>query len=211
MPFGKDFDDINEIVSSAAKKCGLEYVRGDLCDRSGSILPQIVHEIRRAAVVVADITKHNPNVFYELGIAHQIAGVDRVVIITQEVDGKTAYDVHQFRQLVYTHSEKGRAQLLQDLPTRLRKAMETSADQEFWNVIRGRLPRTRMIVRDLQRLIDQAGTKGMAGVTIRIVAGLGSLAISNNEPADAGLGDEYHKALLDERDVLRKALLRGTN
>jgi hypothetical protein len=209
MPFGKEFDDINEIVFKAARKCGLEYVRGDLCDRSGSILPQIKYEIGRAAVVVADITKNNPNVFYELGIAHQIAGVDRVVIITQEVDGKTAYDVHQFRQLVYAHSEKGRLRLLQDLPIRLQKAMEAGNHEEFWNVIRGRLPRTRILVRDLRRLIDNAGKKGLEGVTIRIAAGLTSLAISEHEPADNRLGKEYLDALLAERDTLREALLRG--
>lgn len=209
MPFGREFDDINEIVSRAAKKCGLEYIRGDLCDRPGNILPQIVHEIRRSAVVVADISKHNPNVFYELGIAHQLVGVDRVVIITQEVDGKTAYDVHQFRQLVYTHSKQGRNNLLEELPTRLRKAMEARTDQEFWNVIRGRLPRTRMIVRDLQRLLESAGPKKLKEVTIRVVAGLSSVAISDREPRDNRLGAEYHKALLTERDVLRKVLLRG--
>ena len=209
MPFGDDFNDIDKIVLAAAKKCKLEYIRGDLSERPGSIMPQILHEIRRAAVVVADITGHNPNVFYELGIAHQIKGPERVVIITQGVDGKKAYDVHQFRQFVYSHNTAGRAKLLEELPGRLRKAMEANADQEFWNVIRGRLPRTRMLVRDLQRLIDNAGIKGLKGITIRIAAGLSSLAISDNEPRDSQLGTEYRDALLAERNTLRKALLRG--
>ncbi len=87
--------------------------------------------------------------------------------------------------------------------------MEASADQEFWNVIRGRLPRTRMIVRDLQRLIDNAKPRGLKGTTIRIAAGLSSLAISNNEPGDSKQGIEYRDALLTERDTLRKALLGG--
>src|SRR5213594_962372 len=108
MPFGDGFKNIDKIIRAAAKKCGLEYIRGDLSDKPGSVLPQILHEIERAAVVVADITGHNPNVFYELGIAHQIKGPERVVLITQTVDGKKAYDVHQFRQLVYAHNEPGR-------------------------------------------------------------------------------------------------------
>ncbi len=209
MPFSDEFKDIDAILRRAVTSCGLEYVRGDLSDRPGSVLPQILQEIRRAAVIVADITGHNPNVFYELGIAHQIAGPERVVIITQAVNGKIAYDVHQFRQLVYAHTASGRKLLLEQLPARLRKAMEASADHEFWNVIRGRLPRTRMIVRDLQRLLDTASRKELAGTTIRIVAGMSSLAISDHEPMDPKLGAEYRDALLAERDTLRQVLVRG--
>jgi hypothetical protein len=84
-------------------------VRGDLSQRPGSILAQIVKEISHATVVVADITGLNPNVFYELGIAHQLLGPERVVIIAQKVYVKQAYDVHQFRQLVYAHNKAGLA------------------------------------------------------------------------------------------------------
>lgn len=209
MPFADRFQDIDKIIRDSAKKCGLEYVRGDLTDKPGGIMTQILHEIRGAAVVVADITGHNPNVFYELGIAHQIKGPERVVIITQAVDGKKAYDVHQFRQLVYAHTQEGRTRLRNELPALLRKAMESSADHEFWNVIRGRLPRTRLIVRDLQRLIDSAGAAGLQNTTIRIAAGLSSIAISKNEPIDPTVEREYHDNLIEERDTLRKALLKG--
>lgn len=198
MPFGDDFKDFDRIIRASATKCGLESVHGDLSDKPGSIMPQILHEIRPAAVVVADITGHNPNVFYELGIAHQIKGPERVVIITPALDGKRAYDVHQFRQLIYTHNTAGRMKLRKELPEPLAKASESSADQEFWNIIRGRLPRTRMLVRDLQRLIDHAGSKILKGTTIRIAAGLSSIAISDQDPADPELGIEYRNALLAE-------------
>jgi hypothetical protein len=78
MPFGDDFRHIDRIIRHAAERCRLQYIRGDLTDQPGSVLPQILHEIRRAAVVVADITGHNPNVFYELGIAHQVKLSDRL-------------------------------------------------------------------------------------------------------------------------------------
>jgi hypothetical protein len=169
----------------------------------------VLHELRRAAVVVADLSGHNPNVFYELGIAHQIRGAERVVLLTQAVDGKAAYDVHQYRQFEYSHTRVGLARLREELPIRLQKAMTASADEEFWNVIRGRLPRTRIIVRDLRRLIEAGGKKGLDGVTIRAAAGLSSLAISNHEPLDVRLGKEYNLELVRERDTLREALLRG--
>ena len=209
MPFGDDFNDIDNIIRASAKKCGMEYVRGDLSDKPGSIMPQILHEIERAAVIVADISRLNANVFYELGIAHQIKGPERVVIITQEVGGKEAYDIHQFRQFTYKHNAAGRQALCSKLPELLRKASESSADQEFWNVIKGRLPRTRLIIRDMERLLAKSGKKGLNGTTIRIAAGLSSIAISDNEPSDTKLGDEYRSALIAERNILRKVLLEG--
>jgi hypothetical protein len=209
MPFADGFEDIDQIVAKAARRCGLAYVRGDRRAQPGSILPQVLRDIRQAAVVVADITGHNPNVFYELGIAHQIKGPDQVVIITQTLDEKKAYDVHQFRQLVYAHNSPGRAKLLKELPSRLRKAMEASAHEESWNVIRGRLPRTRMLVRELKRIVADVGPTGLRGTTIRIAAGLSSLAISDHEPPDPKLGGEYVEALLEERNALRITLLHG--
>ena len=209
MPFSDQFDDISDIVQKAASASGLEYVRSDLGEKPGNIMAQILHEIQRAAVVVADITGHNANVFYELGIAHHIVGPERVVIITQLVDQKSAFDIHQYRQLVYAHTKPGRKKLIEELPSRLREAKEQSVNREFWNVTRGRLPRTLMLVRDLRRIINNAGSKGLKGTTIRVIANLSSLAISEMEPLDPKLGVEYRNALLAERDTLREALLCG--
>jgi hypothetical protein len=210
MPFKGGFEDIDRIIADTAGECGLDYVRGDRQDQPGSILPQVLHHIRHAAVVVADITGHNPNVFYELGIAHQVKGPDRVVIITQSAE-QSPYDVHEYRQLVYKHSEEGRTALREKLPAYLRAAADASTDQETWNVIRGRLSRTKLLVRDLQRLADSAGGGSLDNVTIRIVAGLGSLAISDREPNDPGTDMEYIDSLRAERDTLRNVLLLGAH
>ena len=50
MPFADGFEDIDQIIAEAAQECGLEYVRGDRRLQPGSILPQILHAIRHAAV-----------------------------------------------------------------------------------------------------------------------------------------------------------------
>lgn len=207
MPFGDGFEDIDRIIGDAASECKLDYVRGDRRQQPGSVVAQIVHDIRNAAVVVADISHANPNVFYELGIAHQLLGPERVVIITQPLD-KPPYDVHEFRQLIYHHNEAGREKLRKELPLCLLAAIETRSEREVWNVIRGRLSRTRLLVRDLKRLITSSDGR-LDGVVIRMVAGLGSLAISDHEPIDPAESVEYKENLLAERDLVREALLRG--
>lgn len=208
MPFDSRFTDIDRIVAAAAAECGLEYVRGDRLHQAGSILPQVLRHIRDAAVVVADISDPpNPNVFYELGIAHHVKGPERVVILNQD-PGKSPYDVHEFRQLRYSAHREGRARLRRELPARLLEAASSSADEETWKVVRGRLPRTRLIVRDLRNLIE-GSPADLRGVTIRIVASMGSLAISDHEPPDTWVEPDYFEALLDERNTLREALLSG--
>ena len=87
--------------------------------------------------------------------------------------------------------------------------MDAGSSEEFWDVIRGRLPRTRMLVREFKRIVADAGSKGLRGTTIRIAASLSSLAISDHEPPDPKLGGEYIEALLAERNALRTALLHG--
>jgi hypothetical protein len=209
MPFAVGFKEIAKIIQVSAEKCGLEYVRGDLSARPGIIMSQIVHEVSRASVVVADITGHNPNVLYELGIAHQILGPERVVIITQPVDGKKAFDVDHLYQLIYAHNPAGRMKLRNELPQLIHTAAEKRAQHEFWNVIKGCLPRTLMLVRDLERFIETAEPRKLNGAIIRIAAMLSSIAISDNEPGDPKVGIDYRNALIAERNLLRKALLKG--
>jgi hypothetical protein len=101
----------------------------------------------------------------------------------------------------------------------LEAALKSDPDSEHWNVIRGRLQRTKIIVRDLQRLLDPplnggnggptTGSTPLDGTVIRIAAGLGSLAISDDEPVDQNEGEEYNHWLREERNWLREVLVRG--
>jgi hypothetical protein len=207
MPFEAGFADIDRIVGEAAQECDLQYVRSDRRQLPGSVMAHVVRDIRGAAVVVADVTRNNPNVFYELGIAHQLKGPERVVLITQAVD-ELAYDINEFQQLAYTHTEAGRGALRRTLPDYLRAAVR-SVDQEVWDVVRGRLQRTKLLVRDLQRLADSADTRGLKDYTIRIAATFGSLAISEHEGIDDASDREYFDSLIAERNALRDVLLRG--
>jgi hypothetical protein len=203
-------DDIDAIIHGAAVSCGLEPVRGDRRVKPGRVLPQILRDIRKAAVVVADISSGNPNVFYELGIAHHVLGADRVVIITQSIE-KVPFDLREFRVLEYKHTQQGRDALSERLPEALRSALTAPGDEEQWDVIRGCLPRTRLIVLELDKVLREAGRGDLEGITLRIIAGLGSMAISDREgePSEAGFDPEYHKELLNERDKVRELLVRG--
>jgi hypothetical protein len=47
-----------------------EVTRGDEIDEPGMITSQVLRAVQDADLVVADLTGHNPNVFYELAVRH---------------------------------------------------------------------------------------------------------------------------------------------
>ena len=52
-----------------------------------NILADIVQGIEGATIVVADLTDLNPNVFYEVGIAHALQ--KPVILLTQDIDSSS--------------------------------------------------------------------------------------------------------------------------
>ena len=58
------------IVAPVAEKFSLLVHRADRDPTPGQLTVQIVRSLLEARVVVADLTGRNPNVYYELGVAH---------------------------------------------------------------------------------------------------------------------------------------------
>ena len=99
---------------------------------------QIWKGIRGATVCVAELTGRNPNVMYELGLAHAIR--KPVVLIVQSVDD-IPFDLRHLRHIVYDTRAVDWAQVLQKrIKTRLAAVLtdpEASLafeDDEFWRL-----------------------------------------------------------------------------
>lgn len=64
-------DDVHDgIVDPVAKQFGMTVHRADRDATPGQVTAQIVRALIEARIVVADLTGRNPNVYYELGVAH---------------------------------------------------------------------------------------------------------------------------------------------
>jgi predicted transcriptional regulator YheO len=63
---------LNQIIRPAVKECGYKVFRADEIDQPGLITSQVVRHIIEDALIVADLTERNANVFYELGICHSL-------------------------------------------------------------------------------------------------------------------------------------------
>lgn len=73
---------------------GFHVVRADQIDKAGMITAQTIEHIFKAALVVADLSFHNPNVFYELALRH--ATGKPTVQITRATD-RMPFDVADVR------------------------------------------------------------------------------------------------------------------
>lgn len=84
-------------MEPALEELGLKVVRVDSIDTAGIITAQIIEYIVKAKVVVADLSFHNPNVFYELSLRHTLA--KPIIHIIRKCDA-IPFDLHSFRTIV---------------------------------------------------------------------------------------------------------------
>lgn len=104
MPFAPEFKAVRAVIRSACDPVGLRPIVADEVWDSPSIVQDVFDIIFRARIVVADFSGLNPNVMYEMGLAHAL-GRD-VVPITQPT-GKLPFDVAHYRTIVYENTEEG--------------------------------------------------------------------------------------------------------
>jgi hypothetical protein len=99
MPFKKEFDDIFYYgIQQPVHMAGLLCERVDKDAFSGGIMEYVKHRIETAAVVVAELTGANPNVYLEVGYAW---GKGRPVILLVQDENQLHFDVKGQRCLVY--------------------------------------------------------------------------------------------------------------
>lgn len=89
----------------------IQAVRAD--DLFGQdVLLDIWKAICESEIVVAEVTGKNPNVFYELGMAHSV-GTD-VILISQSADD-IPFDLKRYRHIIYDDNEDGTKELREKL------------------------------------------------------------------------------------------------
>jgi hypothetical protein len=104
MPFS-DFNDIQSVYENHIKpiienKCELKCERADDIHNISGVMQSVWESINRARIIIAEMTGKNPNVFYELGIAHTLG--KPVIMITQSMD-YVPFDLKHLRCIVYEY------------------------------------------------------------------------------------------------------------
>jgi hypothetical protein len=90
--------------------------RADEVWKNSAIIQDVFDLIFTSSIIIADLSGKNPNVFYEVGIAHTLGKY--VVPIAQSTDD-IAFDVGHHRVLKYSLEGDGKSKLKSSLQSRL--------------------------------------------------------------------------------------------
>jgi hypothetical protein len=100
MPFAPPLGNYYEqIYEPAIQMAGLNAVRADAdIFATGKIMDQVWRGLTNAKVLVAELTSRNPNVFYELGLAH---AMKKPVVLISSNEDDVPFDVRHIRVIYY--------------------------------------------------------------------------------------------------------------
>ena len=121
MPFGAEFSPVYDTLQEAAADSGLRCSRADEIWENPEVIQDIVTLIDRSFVVVCDCTGRNPNVFYEIGIAHSLG---REVAMITQADADIPFDLRHLRYIKYLNNGEGREMLKAQLAERFNFLLE---------------------------------------------------------------------------------------
>src|SRR4029450_1864408 len=168
---GVDFDWVHqELIEPALTRVGLEGGTTGLIIEAGNIRADVIHELVMADVVIADVSIHNANVFYELGIRHAVRN-RATVLIRARIDD-VPFDLKGERYLSYDQTAPGDEvpRLVQTLrETLANERIDSPGFQYVPSLAEGSRAALLEIPRDLAEDIDQAREGKWAG-DLRLIA-----------------------------------------
>jgi len=107
MPFSAEYDVVyHQLIKPAAETSGLKVLRADDIYSPGVITEQIRAAIHQSRICIADVSGKNPNVLYEVGIAHTL---DKTTILLSQSVEQIPFDLRAFRVVLYDMKKIKRA------------------------------------------------------------------------------------------------------
>jgi hypothetical protein len=121
MPFRQEMTTIYaDHIVRVAEALKLTVMRADDLFGSSMIMTDVWCMMSGAALIIADLTGKNPNVFYELGVAHTIG--KPAVIISQRIDD-VPFDLRHLRALIYAYDVPGMRAFEQKLSLAIKETL----------------------------------------------------------------------------------------
>jgi len=126
MPYAEEFKAVYQAIEAALADEELRFVchRADKVPGGGVVMDKVLEHVAKSEIVVADLTRANPNVFYELGIAHAEKDARSVILLTQTPD-KLPFDVRPYSCIPYEKGRGGLKALREELVKAVKPAVET--------------------------------------------------------------------------------------
>ncbi|WP_089726032.1 hypothetical protein [Candidatus Thiosymbion oneisti] len=118
MQFTEEFDELyNEVINPVCKEFGFDAIRADDIFTQNPIIQDIVNSIQESAIVIADITPDNPNVYYEVGYSH---GINKpTILLCDDNRERLPFDLSGIRTIFYKNKIAGKSKIEDSLKKHL--------------------------------------------------------------------------------------------
>lgn len=202
MPFSPSLNNTYMVIESVADSMSIVCTRADnISTTSEPILNKICTQISQAYYIIVDITDLNPNVFYELGIAHALRDAKKVLII-KEAQTTCPSDIRHLHYYSYQKND------LKQLKNTIKNFFtENNIMEDLHDILEflGLLPQDNACSRDFVVGVCTA-VKGSLDDLIRILNSkmaeinqqqVVSLLHTLTDAVNALLSNELHKSYLD--------------
>lgn len=192
MPFKNEMDYVYGIIKQGLNKAGFICNRVDEIVGATPIINKILTEILRSRYIIADLTDCNPNVFYELGIAHSFKEAPNIIILKQQ-GAKVPFDI---THLTYIEYDVNNAKFLTSVI--LKAIYENSYLADFREAlnIRGIIPYVRNDEEAFIAYIEQNFQKNLSML----------ISILNNEISKFA-AEDIENFIIQYESLLGKAIL----
>ena len=104
MPFSVEFNPIYDLIKAVCEDVQCPAVRVDEIYGPTKIINDVFSTIAQSQLVICDLTKKNPNVLYETGLAHAL-GRDVIMLTQNEED--VPFDLQLIRFIRYDRNNEG--------------------------------------------------------------------------------------------------------
>lgn len=115
---------LKHIIEPVCRELNFQVTRVDKLNSVDRIDNTIIEHLNNADLVIADMTEHNPNAFYEMGFRHALG---KPLIPIMEEDTKIPFDVANLRTITYVTNDLDKAEVAKN---RLRETILSFDIQE---------------------------------------------------------------------------------
>lgn len=102
-PFNDNYRGVYVAIREVCLQLNLYCIRGDEEYIPNEIFPEMIKQIIKSRLIIANITGRNPNVMYELGVAHAL-GKPTIVIAQDFTD--IPFDLNNKRIIIYKNEQE---------------------------------------------------------------------------------------------------------
>lgn len=93
---------LKHIIDPVCKELGFKVVRVDQINSVDKIDNTIIEHLKTSDLVIADMTEHNPNAFYEIGYRHALS---KPLIPIKEEETSIPFDLANLRTITYVTND----------------------------------------------------------------------------------------------------------